>query len=625
MPAPSHATAPAARSGRLPRGPAIAAFLPPTGPLPPEPADRVWSADDRLWSWGSWYDGELTVTECGRTRLLAVGQCLASPRRMREDLERSVRDGRWERLTRWPGAYLLLVAEDSGHLTAYTDPAGQFPLHYAHRDGRTVVSTRAAAVADLARTGGAADTLALAAHVVCPSVPELVEGRTAFAGVRRLEPGQALRVAADGTVTRWTYTRPGPVDGVRFDEAALRLRDALTEAVALRARGQGRVTSDLSGGMDSTSLALLAAAQTPDGLDAFVYHHPDASAGDLDHALRYAEASPGVRLHVTRGDGTSLPYRRMETRGAPDQPDPATATVLRQRLRLAHIAHAGGRAHLTGEGGDALLATPPAALGDLAASAGPRRLLRDAHALGRLRRVSPGGVALRALRLAHTPMDRALRELAARLENPLARPVRWPDAISWWPPPGPEAAWLTTRARRELAGLARERAEAERRHPTGLTPGTRAVLAELHNSAVTHGQLVELGREFGVWPQAPFLDGRVVRACLSLPVPEKADPFTVKPLLGAALAGLVAAPVLRRRTKGDYAAEDYLGVRRSAADLRARLARTPLADLGVVEPSRVIASLDQAAAGLAAPFPALNRLLGVDVWLRTRNGDEETS
>ncbi|MFE6286237.1 albusnodin/ikarugamycin family macrolactam cyclase [Streptomyces sp. NPDC057877] len=623
MSVPSHAAPPAARDPRLTPGPAIAGFLPPTGHLPSRPADRVWSTDDRLWSWGTWYDGEVSGAECARARLVAVGRCLADPQRMREDLERSVRDGHWERLTRWPGAYLLLVAEDGGRVTAYTDPAGQFPLHYAARDGRTVVSTLATAVAAFAGTGGTPDPAALAAHIVCPSVPELVEGRSAFAGVRRLGPGEALRVEPSGAVTRWTYARPGPVDGVGFEEAAARLRSALTWAVTLRTRGGGRVTSDLSGGMDSTSLAFLAADLAPEPLDAFVYHHPDAPAGDLDHALRHAGVAPRIRLHVTRGDGTSLPYRRMEARGVPDQPDPATATVTRLRLRLAHIAREGGTVHLTGEGGDALLAAPPAFLGDLAASAGLRRLLRDAHALGRLRHVSPAAVALRALRLARTPMDSALRELAVRIENPLSRPVQWPDAIAWWPPPGPEAAWLTGRARRDLAELARERAESERRDPTGLTPGTRAVLAELHNSAALHGQLVDVARDFGVWPQAPFLDGDVVRACLSLPVTDKADPFTVKPLLAAALGGLVPGPVLRRRTKGDYAAEDHLGVRRSAADLRARLTRSPLADLGIVEPSRVIASLDRAAAGLPAPFPALNRLLGVDLWMSARDRGEE--
>ncbi|MFI5972618.1 albusnodin/ikarugamycin family macrolactam cyclase [Streptomyces sp. NPDC051452] len=604
---------------RLPPGPAIAGLWPPESELP-APASEVWPAEPRLWSWGAWYDGELRTVACPQARILAVGQCLADPGRMRADLARSVRDGDWERTTRWPGAYLLLVLENGGRLTAYTDLAGQFPLYYARHGDRTIVSTLATAVAALAGRREDIDALALAAHIVCPGVPELTSDRTAFAAVRRLGPGEALRIdPATNTPTRWTYASPGPdgdMDGdASFDESAGLLRASLTQAVALRTRGASRITSDFSGGMDSTSLAFLTAdaARTP--LDAFVYHHPTAPAGDLEHALRYAADTTAIRLHVTRGSDATLPYADLKARGTADQPDPATAAVARLRLRLADIASGGYGVHLTGEGGDALLGAPPAHLGEVPGAGGPRRLAQDAMAFGRLRRVSPARVAHLALRLARTPLDRALRDLAAQLERPLPRPPQWLDAIAWWPPPGVEATWLTARARRDLAELAAERAAHARRDGPGPGPGTRAALCELRNSAAVHRQLADMARPFGVWAQAPFLDGDVVRACMSLPVPRKADPFTVKPLLRAALAGAVPDAVLNRRTKGDYAAEGYLGVRRAATDLRARLARSPLADLGVVEPTRIVAALDGAVNGLAAPFPALDRLLGTDVWL----------
>ncbi|MFB0617899.1 albusnodin/ikarugamycin family macrolactam cyclase [Streptomyces sp. AGS-58] len=599
---------------RLPAGPAIAGILPP-GPRLPVPAARVWPADPRLWSWGPWHAGEVRTAAHARVRVVAVGQCLADSTRMRDDLKRSAGDGDRERLTRWPGAYLLLVLEQGGRVTAYADPAGQFPLYYARHNGRTVISTRAAAVAVMTGREGTPDTLALAAHIVCPAVPELAGTRTGFAGVHRLGPGEALRAdPATGTLTRSAYAPLAPDGDACMEDIAPRLRTSLKQAVALRARDATRTTCDFSGGMDSTSLAFLA-ADVVDPLDAFVYHHRAAPAGDLHHAQRHAREATAIRLRLTQGGIASLPYATVSARGPADQPDPSTAIVARLRLRLTHIASRGGGVHLTGEGGDALLTAPPAYLGEMAACRTVRRLTHDALALGRLRRVSPARIAHQALRLAHTPLDRALHDLATRLERPLPHPPRWLDAIAWWSPPGPEASWLTPRARRELAELAAERAGQVRRGEAGPGPGTRAALCELRSSASLHSQLVDVARPFGVWPQAPFLDGDVVRACMSLATPWKADPFAVKPLLRAALAGAVPDAVLGRRTKGAYAAEDYLGVRRAAADLRVRLARSPLADLGIVEPARVIAALDGAVDGLAAPFPALNRLLGVDVWL----------
>ncbi|MER6410052.1 albusnodin/ikarugamycin family macrolactam cyclase [Streptomyces humidus] len=599
-------------------------MLPPARPALPGDAVRVWPAERFLWTWGHWHPGEVRTVECARARLVTVGQCLASATTMRQDLARSAGDGHWERLTRWPGAYLLMTVRDDGAFTAYTDPAGQFPLYYAQSGDRTVIATRATAAALLAGTGGAADPTTLAAHIVCPSVPELTAGRTALAGVQQLGGGQALRIEPSGALEHWTYERLDADSGAGFAESAERLRSALTSAMSLRTGGSARVTSDFSGGMDSTSLAALAARTSSEPLDAYVYHHPEAPAGDLEHALAYAAMIPGLRLNVTRGDEASLPYRDMGEQLPADQPDPGAVIGARLRLRLSHIAAGGRGIHLTGEGGDALLAAPPSCLADLPAVAGVRRLVRDGRALARMRKVSPASTVSRALRLARTPKRKAFDELALLLEEPPRHTTQWLDAVAWWPPPGPEAAWLTTGMRRRLAELARERSRcSDSGSAPSKTPGARAVLCELRNSAAVQNRLIETARVFGTWPHAPFLDGEVVRACLRLPPAHRTDPFVVKPLLAAGLTGLVPDDVLRRRTKGDYSAENYRGVRLSADEIRVRLSRSPLADLGVIEPSRVIASLDRAVAGLPAPFPALDRLLGADIWLASHGDGKE--
>ncbi|MFJ3222840.1 albusnodin/ikarugamycin family macrolactam cyclase [Streptomyces sp. NPDC086783] len=610
-----------------PFGPTIAGLMPPAPTQPsPRGATRLWPGEALLWSWGSWHPGEVRTVQCAHTRLAAVGQCLADEVTMRHDLRGAMRDGRWERLTRWPGAYLLILLHDDGHLTAYADPAGQFPLYYGRHGHSTVLSTRARTAATLSRATDRPDTTAIAAHIVCPAVPELTEGRTAFDGIRRLSGGQALRVAPSGALTHWTYEDLVPDPGARFEDSAAQLRSALTRAVTLRTAGAARITSDFSGGLDSTSLAFLAARTTGHPpLDAFVYHHPDAPAGDLGHAMAYAEQVPSIQLAVTRGSEDSLPYSGLSEHGRADQPDPAAVIGARQRLRLDHIARGGPGIHLTGEGGDALLAAPPSYLGDIAAAAGLRRLVSDARALARIRQLSPVDVTLRARRLARTPLRQAMIELAARFDEPMDNPPQWVDAVAWWPSPGPETAWLTTRARRYLAELALERARSAGPASSSphATPGTRAVLCELRTSAAVQAQFTATAREFGIWPHAPFLDSEVVRACSRLPLPHRIDPFTAKPLLAAAATGLVPDPVLRRRTKGDYAAENYRGVRRSADQIKTRLLRSPLADLGIIEPSRVIASVERAVAGLPVPFPALNRLLGADLWLTAGDRGQE--
>ncbi|MGX7826392.1 asparagine synthase-related protein [Actinokineospora sp. 24-640] len=120
-----------------------------------------------------------------------------------------------------------------------------------------------------------------------------------------------------------------------------------------------------------------------------------------------------------------------------------------------------------------------------------------------------------------------------------------------------------------------------------------------------------------MWPQSPFLDGDVVRACMSVPAHERVIGDEVKPLLRASLRGLVPGTVFDRRTKGDYLGEEYLGVRANAAELRARLVTSPLADHGLIEPRAVLRSVDRIVMGADGPFPALNRLVAFDLWLRS--------
>ncbi|MEV8343817.1 hypothetical protein [Streptomyces niveus] len=58
--------------------------------------------------------------------------------------------------------------------------------------------------------------------------------------------------------------------------------------------------------------------------------------------------------------------------------------------------------------------------------------------------------------------------------------------------------------------------------------------------------------------------------------------------------------------------EDHEGAR----ELRGMLVDSRPAELGVVEPSAVVAALDRTVMGLRVPFPALNRLPAAEIRLR---------
>jgi len=150
-------------------------------------------------------------------------------------------------------------------------------------------------------------------------------------------------------------------------------------------------------------------------------------------------------------------------------------------------------------------------------------------------------------------------------------------------------------------------------------------LTDLRHSANAQRYLRELGHRVGVAVHAPFLDNVVIRACLRVPASQRMDPWTYKPLLPCALAGLVPDQVFDRRDKGDYTAEDYRGARGAAPRLRNLLRNSRLADLGVIEPGRVGESLDRLLTGMTVPLGELNNLLAVELWLRDLDGTDTWS
>ncbi len=91
------------------------------------------------------------------------------------------------------------------------------------------------------------------------------DGReTFFDGIERLEPGELMTIAADGSVERRPFTRLREelLELAReqrpYDEGAVHeYRERLTEAVRLRLQSEVPVGTSLSGGLDSSAVAVI--------------------------------------------------------------------------------------------------------------------------------------------------------------------------------------------------------------------------------------------------------------------------------------------------------------------------------------------------------------------------------
>ncbi|HEX5401568.1 MAG TPA: asparagine synthase-related protein [Pseudonocardiaceae bacterium] len=397
--------------------------------------------------------------------------------------------------------------------------------------------------------------------------------------------------------------------------AAALLRLSLSEAVAARVTIAALPTVDCSGGLDSTSLAFLAMKGTTTPLPVLTsVTHGAPDTDDVAYARRHVSGVAELDQHIVHTTPEYLPYQVLGPTG--DVPHGSAVAMGAVRARLALAAELGSDMHLTGEGGDVVVGASPAYLADLARRGEVTRLWRDCVVWARLRHRSPLALFRRASKVAATSRRNTLRSMATTLEHGRhVDDVRWEDdMIGYWPPPG--VHWLTRSARFSLAAHARQTAEQVEDHG-GI--GDSVASGLLHQQARTLRSIRAVGAELGVGVHAPFLDTRVVRVCHALSAADRVDPMVPKPLLRAALKGLVPEHVLSRPTKGDYTRDAYLGIRRAAPVLRRLLAESAAADHGLVEPGPVREALEAAVQGLPTPWGALNQAIAVEVWLRERD------
>ena len=137
------------------------------------------------------------------------------------------------------------------------DRVGIRPLYYAVSDGKLFFASEIKAI--LAVEGARQlDLEALSqVFVFWTTLP----GRTVFQGIRELPPGHFMVVKNGRTDLRPYWRIPHhpaePSDSLCFSEAARELRELLNDAVRLRLRADVPVGAYLSGGLDSSIIAML--------------------------------------------------------------------------------------------------------------------------------------------------------------------------------------------------------------------------------------------------------------------------------------------------------------------------------------------------------------------------------
>jgi asparagine synthase (glutamine-hydrolysing) len=440
---------------------------------------------------------------------------------------------------------LVVVARSSGRVLCARDPLGDRTLFY-HLGARTFgAASEEAAVLALPGVGAQIDETTLARFYA--AAPPL-RGATFFAQVRELEPGCAMAVDAAG-VRAWRHWTPGArAERFRRDSDYVeRFGELLTESVRCRLRAAAPPMVMMSGGVDSTSVAAVAA-----GIVAARGEKPLRTVSWVFDELRETDERAFMQPVVDRfsldahrvdGDG-AWPLRDLDS--WPRNPStPLEGPYRRLRDRVYGLARvAGSRVILTGEMGDELYSGGEHWLGDL---------LREGRIVA-----AAAGLA----RHAHRAAFHGGRGLRCRARTMLARAVGYPgrSRSPARPVPLTDAAWQAAAGVIEPSAT-RRRSQAEQ------------LLDPLFAQAATieHGH----ARRWGVELRRPYRDLRLVELVLGAPAHLLYRPGETKRLLRQAMRGVLPEAVRRRSAPSPLTPLFWRGLAEREASTVEALLRRP--------------------------------------------------
>lgn len=582
--------------------------------LRPLATREVEHASGRPWLLGSWPDGQVTTARAGAARLAVIGRCPVTAEALAVGLRRVRSVGDAEQAVRGLAGSFHVVASVDGRVRVRGSASGTRRVFHARVGDAVLAADRSGTLARL--TEAAVDERQLAVHLLASPPLHPLDDTCVWQGVEAVRPHDCLLIESDGRarVQRW-WRAPEPV--LSAAEGAHAVRRALEAAVRSCTSDGGTISSDLSGGLDSTSLCFLA-ARDPARLVTFRWTSRDPENDDPVWAGRAASRLAGAEHVVVASADAPTWYGGIADAIAPTE---EPGTWVRDAARLAALARSmtgrGSRLHMMGVGGDELFTAFPSHLHDYLRG-------RPLAALGRLRRQR----AFRRTRL--WPVLRGLADrstyaewLAARADGlTSARPAaghQHAAAFSMeWGTRQPMPSWATPDAVHAVRHRLRAAASA------GTPPLARqrgqhmAVVCVL---AGGHGvrQLGHVMARHGLEYAAPFLDDAVVEAALAVRVAERLAPGRYKPVLATAMRGIVPEAALARTTKGEYSAEFHTGLRRNRAALLELFEDPLLARAGLID----AAALRTRLLGVHPDPHALRDLdatLGCEVWLRARPG-----
>jgi asparagine synthase (glutamine-hydrolysing) len=439
---------------------------------------------------------------------------------------------------RFDGMFAMAVWDGAERrLLLARDRMGEKPLFYTVADELLIFGSELSSLLAHPAVQARVDLRALREYLALEYVPAphcLIEG------VAKLEPGSVLILEAGRQQLHryWNLDPRASTACTSYPDAVRELRSRLEEAVRSRLMSDVPLGVFLSGGLDSSAIAALAAREGP--LETFTVGFEEASFDESSHA-RMVARHIGSTHHEQIVRGSAMAELVPRLGGMLDEPIGDASilpTFVLSRFARQHVTVA-----LGGDGGDELFAGYPMHQGQRVARWLPP--LPDTVLRGMTR-------AAAALPVAHDNFTLGFRLSSFLRGAGAAMPMNhalWMSSFS----PAEQQHLLTADVLHATAGMDPFAAVHRRWQESA---GAPALARATHLDAGTYlpdDILVKVDRAsmaVGLEVRAPFLAHRVVEHAFAVPDTYRMSWLTGKRMLRDAVRDLLPAGILQRPKKG---------------------------------------------------------------------------
>ena len=502
----------------------------------------------------------------------------------------------------------LLIARDLNNMMRiYAPPFQTRSVFWLKKDGTIFISDEQYPLALL--SGFEIDLGVLTSRIANAEVSHPFINLSIWKSVECLGTGESITIGKE-SVRRSNWWIPPEASRSSADLKDV-LAEGITEACALRVQNRDIVSSDLSGGLDSTTLCFYLAEQNVELNTIFM----DAN-NELNNDWRWAKrASQEVcSIHYT------LPYRDVindiinnvpaNVKYFPEGPS-TTATATASVVPLQQIIqNTGSGLHFNGHAGDALFGRVSSSPWSFVHSNAKNKYkwLRQYRAISRI----PIAAMIKML------TDK--RSFESELKNlsqgrPKSSNTDHSDHSSWIQVPQFSAAF-TPEAIKYFNNLV------ETSIDSGVGPfcsdrSIHQIICYLTVQGIAVRRMNLTPAHGDIYYDSPYLDKRIVEPALALNHEERTRQKPIKPLLAKVRPTSMSLDYFQRQDKGDYTMETISHYEKILSSAKKMFENgSKLAELGIIKDSEVMRMTDTYSAD-GAVYADIIDLEFAERWLRS--------